>query len=81
MQRRCLGAMRRCAFRTDATKGDAAIGQAPVGIVGAQRQAIFGARREHPVRLAHPARHQVVDHDAEIGFSAIEHDWRRAAGS
>ena len=49
-----------------------------VGIVGAQRQAIFGARGEHAIGLADAPRDEIVDHHAEIGFGAIEED-RRAA--
>ena len=49
-------------------------GQPLVGVVGAQRQPVFGARGEHAVRLGDAARDQIVDHHAEIAFGAVEHD-------
>ena len=44
--------------------------QALVGIVGAQAQAVFGARGEHAIGLRDAARHQVVDHHAHIAVGA-----------
>ena len=41
-----------------------------------KRQPVFGARGEHAVRLGDAARHQVVDHDADIAFGAVEDDRR-----
>ena len=38
-----------------------------VGVVGAQAQAVLGARGEHAVGLGHAARDQVVDHHADVG--------------
>ena len=46
------------------------LGQAQVGIVLAQLQAVLGAAGEHAVRLGHAARHQVVDQHAEVGLVA-----------
>ena len=37
---------------------------------------VLGARREHAVRLGDAPRDEIVDHHAQIGFGAIEHDWR-----
>ncbi len=65
-------------LRPDAAERNALVGQALVGIVGAQRQTIFGAGSEHAIGLGHPARHEVIDHDAEIPLGAIEHDSRPA---
>ena len=54
--------------------------QPPVGVVLAQQQPILGARGEHPVRLAaDSARHQVVDHHADIGLVAPQNQRRFAA--
>ena len=64
----------------DAAERDALAGQPLIGVVGAQRQPIFGARGEHAIGLADAARDQIVDHHAEIAFGAIEHDRRAAAG-
>ena len=44
--------------------------QALVGVVGAQAQPVLGARGEHAVGLGDAARHQVVDHHADIGVGA-----------
>ena len=54
--------------------GHAARRQPQVGIVGAQRQAVLGARGEHPVGLDHALRGQVVDQHAEIGLGAVGHE-------
>ena len=43
-------------------------------------QAIFGARGEHAIRLADAARHEIVDHDADISLRAIEDDFAALAG-
>ena len=56
---------RRAPLHADAAKRDASPGQPLIGIVGAQRKAIFGARGEHAVGLAHALHHQIVDHDAQ----------------
>src|SRR6202022_4007644 len=50
-----------------------------IRIVGAERQAILGARGEHAIGLARAARHEVIDHHAEIGLGPVEND-RIAAG-
>ena len=39
----------------------------------AQRQPVFGARGEHAVGFGDAARHQIVDHHANIGLGAVEH--------
>ena len=41
-----------------------------VGVVRAQQQPMLGGRREHPVRLAVLARHQVVHEHADVGLVA-----------
>ena len=61
----------------DAAQRDSLVGQALVGIVGPQGQTVFGTRGEHPVRLGDAARHEIIDHDAEIAVGAIEYDRRR----
>ena len=58
-------------------KGDRA--QARHGVVGAEMQAVLGARGEHAVRLTHPLEDQVVDHHANVAFGAIEDDGRECA--
>src|SRR3984893_246443 len=65
----------------DATEIGAPPGQPLIGVVGAQRQAIFGARREHAVGLAHPLHRQIVDHDADIGVRAAENEGVLGAGA
>ena len=45
--------------------------QAHVGIVLAQGQPVFGAAREHAVRLGRTARDQIVDQHADIGLAAL----------
>ena len=50
-----------------------------IGIVGAQRQAVFGPRGEHPIGLADPAASQIVDHDPDIGLRPVD-DQRRRSG-
>ena len=76
VERSHLGAMVARPFCADAAERDPPARQPLIGIVGAQRQPIFGARREHAIRLADAAGHQIVDHDAEIAFGAIEDDRR-----
>ena len=44
--------------------------QAQVGIVFTQAQAIFSTAGEHPVRLLHPLRDQVINQHPEIRFIA-----------
>ena len=41
-----------------------------VGVVLAQREAVFRAAREHAVRLGRAARDEVVDHHADVGIAA-----------
>ena len=64
----------------DATERDAFAGETLIGVVGAQLQTIFGARREHAVGLADAARHEIVDHHADVGFGAIENDFIAVTG-
>ena len=52
----------------DHAQGSPGLGQAHVGIVLAQLQAVFGAAGEHAVGLGDAARDQVVDQHAEVGF-------------
>ena len=52
--------------------------QTPVGVVGPQRQPIFGARGEHAIGLADALRGQVVDQHADIGVGAVERPAARA---
>ena len=78
IERRHLG--RECALPRSGPTQPIAMpfaGQPLVGVVGAQRQPVFGARGEHPVRLGDAARDQIVDHHAEIAFGAVEDDRRR----
>src|SRR4051794_31316692 len=63
-----------CARVADAADVDASLRETLVGIVGAQLQTIFGARREHTIRLADAARDEIIDHDADVSLRAIEHD-------
>ena len=51
---------------------DALAGQPLVGIIGPQAQPIFGARGEHAIRLGNAARHEIVDHHAEVGLGPVE---------
>src|SRR5690606_23265359 len=46
------------------------LGQAQVGVVLAQLQAILGPRGEHAVGLGDAARDEVVDQHAEVGLVA-----------
>ena len=56
----------------DAAERDALVGQPFVGVVGAQRQPVFGARGEHAIGFADALGGEIVDHHAEIGFGAVE---------
>ena len=57
-----------------------ALGQPQVGVVLAQLQPILGAAGEHPVRLGHAARDQVVDQHAEVRLVAPRATSRRRRG-
>jgi hypothetical protein len=70
-----LGAMRPRPYRADAAERNTPIRQTLIGIVGAQRQPIFGPRGEHPIGLSDTAGDEIVDHDPEVAFGAVEHDW------
>ena len=74
LQRRHLGLELALPDRPDAADGDALAGQPLIGVIGPQRQPVFGPRGEHAVRLGDAARDQVVDHHAEIALGAVEHD-------
>ena len=50
-----------------------------VGIVGAQLQPVLGARGEHAIGLGDAARHEIVDHDAEIAVGARDDEAPAAA--
>ena len=50
-----------------------------IRIIGSQREPVFGARREHTIRLADPLRGQIVDHDSDIGFGPVQHRQRLSA--
>ena len=55
-------------------------GQPLVRIVGPETEAIFGSRREHAIGLGHAARHEIIDHDADVGVGAGERYGVPAAG-
>ena len=63
-----LGAETLPARIVDQTEFATLFGQAQIGIVFAQQQAVFGARGEHAVRLARAQRDQIVDQYADVGF-------------
>ena len=50
-------------------------GKASVGVVAAERETVLGPTGEHAVGLVDTAGHEVVDHHAQIGFFAAEHEW------
>ena len=57
----------------------AASGRQPqIRVVDAQQQPMLRARREHPVRLQAPARHEIVDENADVGLVAAEARSRRS---
>ena len=58
----------------DAADAHAERGQALIRVVGPQLEAVFGPRREHAVGLTGAKRHQIVDHHADIGIGAVEHE-------
>ena len=66
VKRRHLGAVHLRALAADAAERDALVGEPLIGVVGPQRQPILGARGEHAIGFGDAARHQIVDHDAEI---------------
>src|SRR5215831_12530252 len=66
--------MPRAAAWPHAAERNAPGGQALVGIVSTQREPILRARGEHPVRLGDPARYQIINHNSEIAFGAVEGD-------
>ena len=65
-----LGGEGGAAHGSHAADSDAAWREALVGIVGAKREPVFGAAREHAVRLGHAAGDEVIDHDPEIAVGA-----------
>src|SRR5712692_2332369 len=52
------------------TKSPAGLGQAQIGVVLAQLEAIFRAAREHAIGLRHPARDQIIDEHTEVRLVA-----------
>ena len=51
----------------DAAERDSLVGEALVGVVGPQGQAVFGPRGEHPVRLGDAAGDEVVTTGGLLG--------------
>src|SRR5204863_2749046 len=49
-----------------------AAGRALVAMSRAEREPVFRAGGEHPVRLRHAARYQIINHYSKTGLSAIE---------
>ena len=78
-QRTGFRAERLLAPRADATNLEPHWRQALVGVVGAQAQAVLGARGEHAVGLGDAARHQVVDHHAHVAVGARDDEVAPAA--
>ena len=64
----CLDGKAFCPFRTDTAEGQTARGEALIGIVGSQGEAIFGATGKHAIGLGHATCDQIIDHDANIGL-------------
>ena len=60
------------AILADQAKIDPSRGQALVRIVRSQGQTVFGAGREHPIRLGDTARHQDHRSRPDIGFGPIK---------
>ncbi len=47
-----------------------------IGVIDAQKQAMFRSRREHSIRLETPARHKVVDEDTDVRLVPAEYESR-----
>ena len=71
-----LAGERLAAAGLDQPQGQSGWRQALVGVVGAQAQAVFGARGEHAIGLGDAARHQVVDHHAHVAVGARDDENR-----
>jgi hypothetical protein len=56
--------------------GGGARGEAEVGVVLAEEQAVFGAAGEHAVGFGAALGDEVVDHHAEVGLVAAEDEFR-----
>ena len=67
------------ALRPDAARVDPDRRQPLIGIVGAERKPVLGARGEHAIGLADTARDEVVDHDAHIAVGAPDDERLGAA--
>ena len=67
------------ALSADRAQTDADRRQALVGVVRPQGQPVFGARGEHPVRLAGAAGDEVIDQHPDISVGAVEHQRLRSA--
>ena len=53
--------------------------QPQIGVILPQQQAMFGARREHAVRLFRAERHEIVNHHADVSVGAAQNERRFAA--
>ena len=60
----------RPAFVIHQTEFAPALGQAQVGVVLPEQQAVLGTAGEHPVGLGDPAGHEVIDQHAEVALAA-----------
>jgi hypothetical protein len=61
---------------TDEAHGVRARGQALFRVVAAQEQAVLRAAREHAIGLARIGHDEIVDHHADVGLVAAEHERR-----
>ena len=50
------------------------LGEAHVGIVHAEQNAVFGTRSKHAVRLVHTFGHQVVNQNTDVSFVASQRE-------
>ena len=75
-----LGLKHRPAFGIDQPDFASSRGQALIGVILSQEQAVLAARGQHPVGLRHALQDEVVHHHADIGIGAIEQDWSGASG-
>ena len=51
-------------------------GEAKVGVVVPEKQAVLGAAREHPIRLRRSLGHEIVDQHADVGIRAGQRERR-----